>query len=73
MNTVMLHDDQDETCNKIIALSGFCHAQTLICHPLILQPSDMLQKLPNIMHCINELILQSWKWCSLVIYLCEPP
>ena len=46
----MLNEDQDETCNKIIALSRFCHAQTLICHPLILQPSVVLQKLPNIMH-----------------------
>ena len=43
----MLNEDQDETCNKIIALSRFCHAQTLICHPLL---SVVLQKLPNIMH-----------------------
>ena len=48
MNTVMLNEDQDETCNKIIAPSRFCRAQTLICHPLILQPSVVLQKLPNI-------------------------
>ena len=50
MNIVMLNEDQDETCNKIIALSRFCHTQTLICRPLILQPSVVLQKLPNIIH-----------------------